>query len=190
MTATFSVPPMDPLIVNATTFTLRQGTNPIAGTISYTGSTASFVPTNNLVLGNTYTATITTGAKSATGVALASDYVWTFNSTTTAGPDAGVNLGTADQFGILAGVGVSNNAGPSQINDLDVGIYPGNRSSITGFFDVDGGPGQINNGAFFAADDIAPPGTNAMLNQAQLDLVAAYDAAVLAAAYFGPLQPC
>lgn len=175
VTATFSVP-MDPLTITETTFTLSQGTNPIAGTISYSGSLASFVPTTSLVLGNTYTATITTGAKSATGVSLANDYVWTFNSTATTGP-AGINLGSADAFGILAGVGVSNNAGPSQINNLDVGIYPGNRSSITGFFDVDGGPGQINNGAFFAADDIAPPGTNAMLNQAQLDLVAAYDQA-------------
>jgi hypothetical protein len=60
---------------------------------------------------------------------------------------------------------------------MDVGIYPGARSSITGFFDVDGGPGLINNGAFYASDDLAPPGTNAMLNQAQLDLVAAYNQA-------------
>lgn len=175
VTATFSVP-MDPLTVNATTFTLRQGSTPIAGTISYSESTASFKPSTNLAVGNVYTATITTGAKTTEGVALASNYVWTFNSNAAAGPGA-VNLGTSDRFGILAGVGVSNNAGPSQINDLDVGIYPGNRSSITGFFDVDGGPGQINNGAFFAADDVAPAGTNAMLNQAQLDLVAAYDEA-------------
>jgi hypothetical protein len=57
---------------------------------------------------------------------------------------------------------------------LDVGIYPGARSSITGFFVVDGGPGLIFNGAFYAADDIAPVGVPAMLNQAKLDLVAAY----------------
>jgi len=64
-------------------------------------------------------------------------------------------------------VGVSNNAGASVINNLDVGIYPGARSSITGF-----PPATIVNGNSYAADDGGA--TNAMLNQAKLDLVAAY----------------
>jgi hypothetical protein len=70
---------------------------------------------------------------------------------------------------------VSNNAGPSEIHDMDVGIYPGARSSITGFMAVDGGPGLIFNGAFYAADDAAP--IPAMLLQAKNDLTAAYLAA-------------
>jgi hypothetical protein len=172
--ATFSVP-MDPLTINNSTFTVNQGATPVAGSVNYAGTTATFTPTSNLVSGSIYTATITTGAKSLAGAPLVSNYVWTFN-TGSLGPLV-VDLGSVARFGIIAGVGVSNNAGPSQINNLDVGIYPGARSSITGFFDVDGGPGLINNGAFFAADDLAPPGTNAMLNQAQLDLVAAYDQA-------------
>jgi len=50
---------------------------------------------------------------------------------------------------------------------MDVGIYPGARTSITGF-----PPATIVNGNIFAADDGAA--TAAMLKQAKLDLVAAY----------------
>jgi hypothetical protein len=172
---TFSTP-MDPLTLNATTFTLKQGATPIAGAISYTGSTASFTPFSELLPNTSYTATITTNAKNSAGTPIVADYVWTFNTVTALGPMA-VKLNSVARFGIIAGVGVSNNAGPSQINNLDVGIYPGARSSITGFFVVDGGPGLITNGTFYAADDIGPPGINAILNQAQLDLVAAYNQA-------------
>jgi hypothetical protein len=52
---------------------------------------------------------------------------------------------------------------------LDVGIYPGLRSSITGF-----PPAIIVNGAMYAADDVAPTGVAAMLLKAKDDLVAAY----------------
>jgi hypothetical protein len=66
-------------------------------------------------------------------------------------------------------VGVSNDAGYSVINDMDVGIYPGARSSVTGF-----PPATIVNGAIYAADDLTPTGTAAMLKQAKLDLTSAY----------------
>jgi uncharacterized repeat protein (TIGR02543 family) len=80
-----------------------------------------------------------------------------------------VDLKTAGRFGILAGVGISNNAGFSEVRNQDVGIYPGLRSSVTGF-----PPAKVVGGAIYASDDIAPPGTPAMLAQAKLDLVAAY----------------
>jgi len=166
VTATFSVP-MDPLTLTATTFTLKQGATPVAGTVSYTGTTASFTPSENLLSGITYTATITTGAKNVPGIPLANDYVWTF-STGAPGP-LGVDLKSAARFGIIAGVGVSNNAGLSEIHDMDVGISPGARSSITGF-----PPAIMVNGAIYASDDITPPGVAAMLIQAKQDLTDAY----------------
>jgi hypothetical protein len=55
---------------------------------------------------------------------------------------------------------------------MDVGIYPGVRSSVTGF-----PPATIVNGAIYASDDIAPPGVPAMLLQAKTDLTNAYLAA-------------
>lgn len=175
ITADFSVP-MDPLTISTTTFTVKLGAVNVPGTVSYVGSTASFNPTANLQSGETYTATITTGAENLTGTPLAANYVWTFDTKAPLGPLAPV-LASVARFGIISGVGVSNNAGPSQINNLDVGIYPGARSSITGFMDVDGGPGLISGGAFYASDDIAPPGVAAMLLQAKNDLVIAYNQA-------------
>jgi Ice-binding-like/Bacterial Ig-like domain len=170
ITATFSMP-MDPLTINFTTFGVSNGTTPVAGVVTYTGSTASFTPAVPLLNSITYTATITTGARNVAGTPLAANYVWSFS--TGAGPGPGpVVLGTADRFGILAGVGISNQAGPSVINNLDVGIYPGVRSSVTGF-----PPATIVNGAIYASDDIAPPGVPAMLLLAKTDLTNAYLAA-------------
>ena len=170
ITATFSMP-MDPLTINFTTFTLNRSGTPVAGTVTYSGSTASFTPSANLLTNTDYTATITTGAKNVAGTPLASNYVWRFSTNSVINPGP-VPLGTAARFGILAGVGVSNNAGFSEIHDMDVGIYPGVRSSVTGF-----PPAIIINGAIYASDDVAPPGTAAMLLQAKTDLTNAYLAA-------------
>jgi len=167
ITATFSEA-MDASTINTTSFMLKQGTTPISGVVTYTGTVASFNPDADLDEGTTYTATITTMAKNIAGTSLVSNEVWTFKTITTIVPPA-VDLGTADRFGILAGVGVSNQAGQSEIHDLDVGISPGVRSSVTGF-----PPAIIVNGDIYASDDVAPPGTAAMLIQAKADLTAAY----------------
>ncbi|MFV8373261.1 Ig-like domain-containing protein [Flavobacterium sp. LB2P74] len=167
ITANFSMA-MDPLTISATTFTLKNGSAIITGTVSYLGTTATFNPNSDLLPGTTYTATISMGAKNLAGVSLANDFVWNF-STNSAVVGNTVNLGSAERFGILAGVGVSNNAGFSVINNMDVGISPGVRSSITGF-----PPAIIVNGAIYASDDIAPAGVAAMLTQAKLDLTNAY----------------
>jgi len=151
-----------------TSFTLMIGTNLVSGAVNYSGTTATFTPTSSLLSGTTYTATITTVAKNIAGIPLANDYVWSFNTNAPLGPLA-VDLKSVGRFGIIAGVGVSNDAGFSVINDMDVGIYPGTRSSITGF-----PPAIIVNGAMYASDDIAPPGVAAMLLQAKDDLTAAY----------------
>lgn len=165
--ATFSMP-MDPLTLNAVTYTVKLGPIPVAGAVSYSGLIASFTPVSNLLSGAIYTATITTGAKNVSGVSLLNTYTWNFSTSPTSGPGA-VNLGSVASFGIIAGVGVSNQAGQSEIHDQDVGIYPGVRSSIIGF-----PPAIVVNGNIYASDDIAPPGVAAMLLQAKTDLTAAY----------------
>lgn len=78
ITATFSVP-MDPSTIDNSTFIVKQGTNTIAGAITYTGSTVSFKPTSPFNLNTVYTVTITTGAKSLLqGTPLATNYIWSF----------------------------------------------------------------------------------------------------------------
>jgi hypothetical protein len=149
-------------------FTVMLGTEPVSGTVNYTGTTATFTPTSNLLSGNTYTAKITSAAKNAGNTPLANDYVWNFNTAGTLGPLV-VDLKTVARFGIIAGVGVSNNAGFSEIHNMDVGISPGVRSSITGF-----PPAIMVNGAIYASNDIAPQGIAAMLTAAKKDLTDAY----------------
>ncbi len=84
ISATFSKP-MNPATINAATFTLTgPGATPVAGTVSYAGTTATFTPTTVLATSTVFTATITTGAKDPTGVPLAANFVWTF--TTAAAP--------------------------------------------------------------------------------------------------------
>ena len=84
ITATFSEA-MDPATITGLTFTLKAGLTSVPGTVSYVGLTATFTPAANLLSNTLYTGTVTTGAKDPAGVALASDYVWTF--TTGLAPD-------------------------------------------------------------------------------------------------------
>jgi hypothetical protein len=88
-TVTFSEA-MNPSTITSASYTLKQGTTTVAGTVSYTGTTATFTPTNVLTGGTGYTATITTVAKDISGNALASNYSWSF--TTVATTPAGLSF--------------------------------------------------------------------------------------------------
>jgi hypothetical protein len=166
ISATFNIA-IDPKTINDKTFTVKNGTTPLVGIVTYTGTTATFDPSTDLLPGTIYTATIS-GTKNLAGIALANDYIWNFSTSSSLVGNT-VNLGSSERFGILAGVGVSNNAGFSEIRNMDVGIYPGVRSSVTGF-----PPAIIVGGAIYASDDIAPPGIGAMLIKAKQDLTNAY----------------
>jgi hypothetical protein len=159
---------MDATTITTSSFTLMTGSTIIPGTVDYLGTTATFTPSSPLLSGNTYTARVSTAAKNLAGLGLAGDKVWSFSTAASLGPVL-VDLKSVLAFGIIAGVGVSNNAGFSEIRNLNVGISPGVRSSITGF-----PPAIIVNGAMYASDDIAPLGIAAMLTQAKQDLTDAY----------------
>ncbi|MDE3126288.1 MAG: Ig-like domain-containing protein [Bacteroidota bacterium] len=79
LTATFNEV-MDTATINTTTFVLMQGTTPIPGIVTYSGTTATFTPAGLLAVNTIYTATITTGAKDKAGNAMVANYVWTFNT--------------------------------------------------------------------------------------------------------------
>jgi ketosteroid isomerase-like protein len=80
ISATFSRA-MNPVTINTTTFTLTgPGAAPVAGIVTYAGTTAMFMPVGALTTGTSYTATITTGAKDPTGAALVADFDWTFTA--------------------------------------------------------------------------------------------------------------
>jgi Ice-binding-like/Bacterial Ig-like domain len=84
VTATFSEA-MNPATISTTTFTLTgPGTAAVTGVVSYALSTATFTPSSPLALNTVYTATITTGAQDTFGNGLASNFVWSFTTSTTA----------------------------------------------------------------------------------------------------------
>jgi len=74
---------MDPATITTSTFTLTQGGTPIAGAVTYVGTTATFTPTSNLAASTVYVGTITTGVTDLAGNALASNNTWSFTTGTT-----------------------------------------------------------------------------------------------------------
>jgi hypothetical protein len=130
---------MDPLTISGTTFLLKHGVTNVTGNVTYTGTTATFTPTANLLPGIVYTATITTGAKDLLGNALASNYNWTFTtSTPTIIPPI---LGTAVNFGVFGGsAGITNQGLNTVINNGSIGTT-GASTLVTGFHD--GTTGEI-----------------------------------------------
>ena len=84
-TATFSEA-MSSASITAVTFTLKQGNTSVSGTVTYTGTTATFAPAVSLSGNTVYTATITTGARDEAGNQIASNYAWSF-TTAAATPD-------------------------------------------------------------------------------------------------------
>jgi hypothetical protein len=122
---------MDPLTINSTTFTLSQGAMAINGTVTYSGSTATFTPINTLAAATSYTATLTTGAKSLSGKTLASNSIWSFTTGGSTSVIAVVNLGASGNYVILAKTAINNSATSAVTGDL--GLSPAATSYITGF---------------------------------------------------------
>ena len=77
--ATFSEE-MDPESLTTTSFTLDAGANSVAGTVAYTGTTATFTPDVDLAGDTLHTSRITTSAMDLAGNALEATYVWTFTT--------------------------------------------------------------------------------------------------------------
>lgn len=105
---------LDPDTVNSETF-LVSGTSSIAGTVTYSDSTAFFTPSADLLPNTTYTGTVTTGIKDPMGNALQEDYVWSFTTlpeiTLSASPEAGGSLtgaGTFDNGSIVTVAATAN----------------------------------------------------------------------------------
>jgi hypothetical protein len=74
---------MNPTTLDASTFTVTgPGGTAVAGTVAYSGTTATFTPSAVLAYSSLYTATITTGAKNLGGVPLVGNYVWSFTTIT------------------------------------------------------------------------------------------------------------
>src|SRR5450759_4049333 len=128
---TFSKP-MDPLTINATTFTIRDSDMPISGTVTYSGTKATFTPAHNLVINKIYTGMITTGAKDLAGNALANNNSFSF--TTVLVPDIELPMvNSLDPLNTVTDVGLnkvvaltfSEPMAPATINDQTFTLMQG-----------------------------------------------------------------
>jgi hypothetical protein len=124
---------MDPTTFTASAFTLTAGVGliPVPGTVTYARSTALFSPAAQLASGGSFTATVTTAAKSVSGAALANNVAWTFTTGATVAAGLPVNLGTAGGYVILAKSGIST-VPPAAITG-NLGVSPVAATGITGF---------------------------------------------------------
>ncbi|UFH45552.1 Ig-like domain-containing protein [Flavobacterium galactosidilyticum] len=183
ITANFSVA-MDPATINASSFTLKQGTTAVLGTVSYSGVTASFDPTVALQEGKVYTATITIAAKNTAGIPLATNYVWNFTTTVT--PPVvvlppSISLGTAAMFGAFGGnAGITNQGLNTVINNGSLGTTAAS-TLVTGFHDANAiyteTPLNVGNvtGRIYTAPPAPGTATSfAVASQGLLDANAAY----------------
>lgn len=175
ITAIFSEA-LNPSTVNTTTFTVTgPGTTPVAGAVSYLGTTATFNPTVDLNVSTLYTATITTNVQNLRDINMTSDKVWTFTTGTllAQGPDP-VSLGTAGNFVLLSKAGISTTGVTNIIGDI--GVSPISATALTGFTPT-GSFGTYTTvsevtGKVYAADYAAP--TPAYLTTAISDMEIAF----------------
>ncbi|MDO8929139.1 MAG: Ig-like domain-containing protein, partial [Bacteroidota bacterium] len=113
---------MDPATINQASFIVQQGTTAIAGTVAYSGVTATFTPTSPLLPNVLYSGTIKTLAKDLLGQSLMEDYKWSFTTiaqvTLSSNPTAGGTTTGAGTFakGSTVTVNAVPNAGYSFIN--------------------------------------------------------------------------
>ena len=140
VTAIFSQA-MDPATINSSsagalsTFTLKEtsGAN-VPGTVALNAANtvATFRPTASLNMNTRYTATVTSAAKNAGGIAMANPVAWSFTTRSDASiGQAPVDLGTAGNYAILAKTGVSTV--PSSVVTGNVGVSPAARTYLTGW---------------------------------------------------------
>jgi hypothetical protein len=165
---------MDASTITSASFTVKEGNNSVAGTVSYALKTATFTPTNIFGSGLLYTATVTTAAKDLAGNALASNSTWKFTTSDNVSSLAVVNLGEAGNYVILAKTAINNSSTTAITGDL--GLSPAATSYITGFALTDftgyATSSQIT-GKVYAADMASPTPVN--LTTAVENMITAYN---------------
>jgi len=162
LNATFSKA-MDPTTLTTTTFTVQPSGPPlgtaILGVVTYDVLThiATLTPSSPLTASTQYTATLA-GAKDLAGNALVAGLApnpWTFTTGTTLAA-AGVALGSAGTFGVMATSAITNTGAATLING-DVSLEPGTSCGLL--------PVQVN-GTIHINDTVS--------HQARTDLLVAY----------------
>jgi len=165
---------MDPATINTSTVIVNQGPAVVPGMVTYSGSTATFTPTDNMLALTSYVVKVTTGAKTLAGRAFASNNVSGFTTGGSITPRATIDLGTAIDYVILAKTAINNFA--TSVITGDLGLSPAVTSYITGLAVTDASgyatSSQVT-GKLYAADMANQ--TPANLATAITDMFTAYN---------------
>jgi hypothetical protein len=163
--------------LTTTTFIVTQGTTPVVGRVTYEAATntATFAPSLPFDASLSYTATITTGARSSTAQNLAAPHQWTFATRSDAPPAQPVPLGAAGNYVILAKTQISTV--PTSAITGDIGVSPAAGTYITGFSLTADSSTTFSTspqvtGRVYAADDTSPTSSN--LTTATTDMGTAF----------------
>jgi hypothetical protein len=132
--ATFSMA-MKTATITASTFTVTGPGGAVAGSVTYSGLTATFVPSAALAYATTYTGTITTGAVGANGTPLMANYVWTF--TTVAPPPTVIstvpaNAATGVPISQVLSATFSMAMSPATLNAMTFTVTGPGGAAVTG----------------------------------------------------------
>ncbi len=133
ISATFSVP-MNSATFTASSFTVKQANTTVAGVISYTNNTVTFVPALPLIENKVYTCTITTAVKNTIGTNMASNYVWDFTTIVPVVVPPPPVATTGLFFGVFGGNAGITNQGLFTVVNGNLGTTAAS-SLITGFRD-------------------------------------------------------
>jgi hypothetical protein len=139
---------MNSATINSTSFTLKQGSTAVAGSVVYSGMKATFTPSASLMANTVYTVTITTGAKDVAGNALAVTYSWSF---TTAASGADVTPPT------VTSVTPANNATNVALNTGLTGNFSEAMDPLT----ITSSTFTVNQGTTSVAGTVTYSGTKA-----------------------------
>lgn len=138
ISVTFNEEEMDPETITNLSFTI-VGPTAVQGTITYSGATAYFTPSVNLLPNTTYTGTVTTSVKDLNGNALQANYVWTFSTDIV--PQViltdPANLATAVALDKIVTATFNMPMNPLTINSTTFTIYQG-ETQITGIVTYNG----------------------------------------------------
>lgn len=165
---------MDPTTINSSTVIVKQGSVVVPGTVTYAGTMATFTPTDPFLALTHYTVTVTTGAKTAAGHALAANSVTSFTTGGSSSTLATVPLGSASNYVIIAKTAINNSSTSAITGDL--ALSPAATSYITGLA-LTNATGYATSsqvtGKVYAADMAAPTPNN--LTTAVSDMITAYN---------------
>jgi hypothetical protein len=165
---------MDPATINSSTVIVKKAGTVVPGTVTYAGTTATFTPTDAFLALTEYTVTITTGAKTLAGNALAANVVSTFTTGGSTSVLGAVNLGSAINYVILAKSAINNSSTSAVTGDL--GLSPAATSYITGLA-LTNATGYATSsqvtGKLYAADMAAPTPIN--LTTSVENMITAYN---------------